>query len=219
MWCSHSHDETEDAWNLYQHVERVEGLNVADGMEDLRCLFKPFARRRDPLPAVASADDGELIVKVWFKSPVTIRQLCVASCGGHRVEEPGAPGATTGGGMSCGSAPATLRCFTSPAADGLDFAGIDDIAPSQTMELPPNPQADIATPCSMKHFNQVTFVLFHFQGRPGSGATRISYLGLQGVHSHASRQVVDAKYECLHFNHDVQARDERAASGDMFDCM
>ena len=70
----HSHDEGEpdDTWNLYQHIDRAEGLNgeVVGGGEGVvvswapegssgkaRCVFKPHARRLQPAPALRSDAD------------------------------------------------------------------------------------------------------------------------------------------------------------------
>merc|ERR1719235_1348274 len=102
MMCTCSHDEEwpEDNWNLYQHIERVEGMNITGNDEDARGVFKPHGRRLQPTPCVLSEDDGELILKVWFEAPVNIRRVCVASCGS---EDPG-------------SHPSSVRCFAGSAA-------------------------------------------------------------------------------------------------------
>eukprot|EP00428_Durinskia_dybowskii_P029128 CAMPEP_0170236852 /NCGR_PEP_ID=MMETSP0116_2-20130129/18175_1 /TAXON_ID=400756 /ORGANISM="Durinskia baltica, Strain CSIRO CS-38" /LENGTH=210 /DNA_ID=CAMNT_0010487653 /DNA_START=1 /DNA_END=633 /DNA_ORIENTATION=- len=184
--CSCSHDEEwpEDTWNLYQHIERAEGLNtLGDG--DVRGLFKPHARRRDSAPAIESDADEELIVKVWFAAPVNIRRIIVASCHSEEEADPG-------------SHPSSVRCFTGPTAEPLGFDGMEDTQPAQVIELLPNPEADAFTQCALKPFTQVSFLLLHFPGNHGGvERTRVSYIGLQGEHSHAKRQAVDAKYELV----------------------
>jgi len=71
--CSHDEEYPEDNWNLYQHIERVEGLNVVGGADAARGIFKPHARRLDVEPFVSSDADAEFVVKVWFTSVIEAR--------------------------------------------------------------------------------------------------------------------------------------------------
>lgn len=205
MWCKSSHDEecTEDSWNLYQHIERVEGLNTSGSGAAPGQIFKPYDRRLDPSPCVLSDVDGEFILKVWFLAPVNIRKLCVASCGD-------ASGLVVH--------PSSVQCFVGTSVEDLDFESLDEVMPVQTIELPPNPQAEHSFTCALKPFSQVSFVLLRIRGpHESAGQTRVSYIGLQGEHSHTTRQPVIAKYEVSHSSKDVQGMDELDAGSDNHD--
>merc|ERR1712228_207227 len=89
-----------------------------------------------------------------------------------------------------------------PTAEALSFEGLEDAEPAQIMELAMNPTADpiASTQCNARPFNQVSFLLLHFLENHSGGEldqTRVSYVGLQGEHTHAKRQAVDAKYELV----------------------
>merc|ERR1719203_656576 len=69
---------------------------------------------------------------------------------------------------------------------------------AQVIDLAINPDAEAFTQCTLRPFSQVSFLLFHFPGNHGGlEQTRVSYIGLQGEHSHSKRQAVDAKYELV----------------------
>eukprot|EP00444_Apocalathium_aciculiferum_P023215 CAMPEP_0183439910 /NCGR_PEP_ID=MMETSP0370-20130417/79679_1 /TAXON_ID=268820 /ORGANISM="Peridinium aciculiferum, Strain PAER-2" /LENGTH=209 /DNA_ID=CAMNT_0025628561 /DNA_START=61 /DNA_END=690 /DNA_ORIENTATION=+ len=207
MWCSESHDDEypEDDWNLYQSIDRVESLNTA-GVTEAIGIFKPRAHRREPAPSMLSNADGELILKIWFRSPVNIRRFCVAACGAEGAEVL--------------RRPSLVRCFTTPSAQSADFPGITEMEPVQSVELPENGDADISVACHLHAYSQVLFLLLHISGdKVPCGPICVSYIGLQGTHSHASRQAVDAKYEPLLTGQDGQDNDEKAAGDESHQCM
>ena len=57
-------------------------------------------------------------------------------------------------------------------------------------------------------------MLLHFPGNHGEGErTRISYIGMQGDHTHAKREAVHAKYEVIpNANDSAQVRGENTLS-------
>ena len=88
----HSHNETypDDDWNLYQHLERADVLNAVvlssgegettswappSSTGKARCLFKPHARRLQPGSTLSSDSDEQIIVKVQFAAPISVRKL------------------------------------------------------------------------------------------------------------------------------------------------
>ena len=94
----HSHDEAypDDDWNLHQHVERAEALNaVAIGGDEgaairsaplyssgkALCVLKPHARRLDQSSALVSDADEQLIVKIQFFVPVSVRKIMIIGSG------------------------------------------------------------------------------------------------------------------------------------------
>jgi len=138
----------------------------------------------DVEPFVSSDADAEFVVEVWFFAPVRIKRICIAYCGAENPE----------------SHPSTVRCFAGPTAEGLSFDGLEDAEPAQIMELPMDPTAEATTQCNARPFNQVAFLLLHFTENHSAGEldqTRVSYVGLQGEHTHAKRQAVEAKYELV----------------------
>eukprot|EP00932_Pfiesteria_piscicida_P005685 SRR837773.1560.p2 GENE.SRR837773.1560~~SRR837773.1560.p2 ORF type:complete len:149 (+),score=47.71 SRR837773.1560:135-581(+) len=123
------------------------------------------------------------MVKVWFSAPVNLRRMIVASVGA----EDGAA-----------SHPSQVRMYVGSAAENLDFDSMTDVAPVQVSDVAVNFEAAEYCSCGPKNFTQVTFVLMHFPGNHGGAErTRVSYIGLQGEHSHSKRQAVDAKYELI----------------------
>eukprot|EP00930_Biecheleria_cincta_P046090 TRINITY_DN31787_c0_g1_i1.p1 TRINITY_DN31787_c0_g1~~TRINITY_DN31787_c0_g1_i1.p1 ORF type:complete len:216 (-),score=43.06 TRINITY_DN31787_c0_g1_i1:138-785(-) len=204
MWCHSSHDADcpEEAWNLYQHIENVEALNISsDGCASAKSIFKSYKERLSALPCVTSNSDVDFILKVWFRTPVNIRRLCVAWCG-----------------QLAGQA-ARVQCFCGTVAEELDFDGMVGVQADQSIELPINPLAEHWVQCDVKHFTRVSFLLLRFQGvHGGCSRSHVSYIGFEGEHSHASREVVDAKHESMHAEHDVASEDETNAGSDNFDC-
>ena len=84
----HSHDDAnpDDDWNLYQHLERAEVLNaVVLGEGDTTwapnaagkalCVMRPNARRLQPGQILSSDSDEQVIVKLQFAAPVSVRKL------------------------------------------------------------------------------------------------------------------------------------------------
>lgn len=85
----HSHDDAnpDDDWNLYQHLERAEVLNaVVIGEGDTTwappnatgkalCVMRPNARRLQPGQILSSDSDEQVIVKLQFAAPVSVRKL------------------------------------------------------------------------------------------------------------------------------------------------
>ena len=90
----HSHDDAnpDDDWNLYQHLERAEALNaVVLGEGDITwapnatgkalCVMRPNARRLQPGQVLSSDSDEQVIVKLQFAAPVSVRKLMArAAC-------------------------------------------------------------------------------------------------------------------------------------------
>eukprot|EP00928_Gymnodinium_smaydae_P054795 TRINITY_DN38503_c0_g1_i1.p1 TRINITY_DN38503_c0_g1~~TRINITY_DN38503_c0_g1_i1.p1 ORF type:complete len:221 (+),score=48.89 TRINITY_DN38503_c0_g1_i1:65-727(+) len=207
MWCTSSHVEEcpVDDWNLYQHIERVEGLNLSGDGSMAAHIFKPFARKLDPSPFVLSCNDRLFVLKIRFRAPVNLRRLCIASCGD-------ASGLT--------AQPACLQCFVGPGVENLDFDDLDDVKPDQVIELPANPHAEHSVACALKPFSQVSVVLLRFHGSLGdTPRARLSYVGLRGEHSHCTRGAVAARYEVVHAGHDVEAMDELDAGSDNMDVL
>ena len=84
----HSHDDAnpDDDWNLYQHLERAEALNaVVLGEGDTTwapnatgkalCIMRPNARRLQQGQILSSDSDEQVIVKLQFAAPVSVRKL------------------------------------------------------------------------------------------------------------------------------------------------
>ena len=193
----HSHNDTypDDDWNLYQHLERAEALNgvVLGGGEGVttnwaspeatgkaRCVFKPHARRLEQSPALSSDADEQIIVKVQFATPVSVRKLMVVGAGpasGH---------------------PSSVRCYVGRAAEDLDFEGIDGAAPAQVAELAVNEPGEGYINMNRAPFTNITALTLFFPGNHGDEEeTKIAYIGMQGDHTHGQRMAVNATYELI----------------------
>lgn len=193
----HSHDDAypDDDWNLYSHVERAEALNgvivgggdgvklswgPADSTGKARCVLKPHARRLEPEPALSSDADEQLLIKIQFNVPVSVRKIMVVG-----ADKPGCH-------------PNAMRCYVGRAAEDLDFEGIDGALPAQVAELALNPTGEGYVNTVRMPFTNITALTLFFPSNHGDEEeTKITYIGLQGDHTHGQRMAVDAKYELI----------------------
>eukprot|EP00310_Coccolithus_braarudii_P018621 CAMPEP_0183356770 /NCGR_PEP_ID=MMETSP0164_2-20130417/45182_1 /TAXON_ID=221442 /ORGANISM="Coccolithus pelagicus ssp braarudi, Strain PLY182g" /LENGTH=203 /DNA_ID=CAMNT_0025530261 /DNA_START=130 /DNA_END=738 /DNA_ORIENTATION=- len=187
---AHSHDDEypDDNWNLYQHVERAEVLNAAAGSDATKVL-RPFVRRLETEGSLVSDGDEELLVKLTFLSPVSLRRLMVIGSGDPDTH------------------PARVKVYV--GKEDLSFQSLEDTRPNFETALPLNQPGEafvhVHPPGA---FTNVTSLAFFFPANHGNGdETSLQYLGLQGDHSHDKREAVDATYElvCQHSSVDVAA--------------
>ena len=179
----HSHDEGEpdDTWNLYQHIDRAEGLNgeVVGGGEGVvvswapegssgkaRCVFKPHARRLQPAPALRSDADEQLIVKVAFVAPVSVRRIMVVGAGPAEQH------------------PSSVRVFTGAAAEALDFDNAETTAPAQAEALAPNPAGEGYFNCVRQPFTNIMAIAFFFPMPPAHSAAETTRRRRTAAHLH-----------------------------------
>jgi hypothetical protein len=139
----HSHDVEypEDSWNLYQHIERVEALNVTQPQHG-GGLFKPHARRLEAQPSVTSDADEEILLKIAFSAPVHIRRIMVI-----------------GGGETSGH-PTRMQAFVNN--EELDFAAAADSAATQAFDLAPNIAGEGFVTTRAGPFTGVTSLALYF---------------------------------------------------------
>jgi len=186
---SHSVEYPDDTWNLYQHVARAEALNAADGSDAL-AVFRPFVRRLETAGSLESDGDEELLVKVTFAAPVSLRRLMVI-----------------GGGDDDAHHPARVKVYVDNEA--LDFQSLEDARPAYESSLPVNGTGEayvnVHPPAA---FTNISAVALFFPANHGDvDETRLQYVGMQGDHSHDKREAVNATYEllCQHHSTDVEA--------------
>ena len=190
----HSHDDAypDDDWNLYQHVELAEALNgvmISSGGEGVttswgppnstgkaRCVLKPHARRLEQTPALVSDADEQLIVKLQFKVPVSVRKIMIVGAG------------------QSNSHPNSVRCYVGRAAENLDFSGLDGVTPAQVTDLAANAAGEGYFNTMRAGFTNITALALFFPSNHGNEAqTMISYIGMQGDHTHGQRIAVHAQ--------------------------
>lgn len=188
----HSHDESypDDDWNLYSHVERAEALNgiiVGDGVTTIRneeidstgkatCVMKPHARRLDLVRALSSDADEQLIVKLQFNVPVSVRKIMIVGAG------------------PSDSHPNSVRCYTGRAAEDLDFSGLEGVTPAQVADLAVNASGEGYFNTVRAPFTNITALALFFPSNHGDEEqTKISYIGMQGEHTHGQRMAVHAQ--------------------------
>jgi hypothetical protein len=134
----HSHDDVypDDDWNLHQHVERAEALNgrLISGDEGVTMsssvtmsatgkagfVLKPHAYALDTTHVLSSDADEQLIVKLQFNVPVSVRKIMIVGAGPSN------------------SHPNSVRCYVGQAAEDLDFAVLEEVAPAQVTDLAVN---------------------------------------------------------------------------------
>mmetsp|Transcript_6074 Transcript_6074/g.19811 ORF Transcript_6074/g.19811 Transcript_6074/m.19811 type:complete len:209 (+) Transcript_6074:1281-1907(+) len=175
---SHSEEYPEDSWNLWCHLESAEALNATEA--SAMAVFKPFVRRLEPAGALHSDGDEELLVKVVFASPCSLRRLMVV------------------GGGDTAKHPSRVKIFV--GREDLDFQTIEDVRPDMESSLPVNLPGEaylnVHPPAT---FTNVTNVAFFFDANHGATGdeTVIQYIGMQGDHTHDVRQAVNATYEIM----------------------
>lgn len=173
--AAHSHDPDypDDTWNLYQHIAHTQALNAHAGTVG---VFRPFVRRFETENSVVSDGDEEVIIKVVFASPCSLRRLMVI-------------GAET-------QHPSHLRVYV--GHEDLDFSSVDDVTAAYETTLPVNVQGEaFVNTHPPGPFTNVTSLAFFFDANNGDGETVVRYIGMQGEHSHDKRQAVNAKYELI----------------------
>lgn len=182
---SHNPDYPEDTWNLYQHIEFCDALNVTES-SDAGGVFKPHVHRLDPEPRLVSDADAEMMIRVTFASPVHIRRIMVI------------------GGGDQASHPAKLKAFVN--RPDLDFASADGVAVTEEWDLAANVSGEGFVTTKPARFSNITSVTFLISENLGDEEqTMLQYIGLQGDHTHDRREAVDAKYElmCTHMGSKV----------------
>ena len=178
----HSHDDAwpDDDWNLHQHVERAEALNgrllIGDegGDEGVAmllaassstgkagCVLKPHARRLDRTHALSSDADEQLMVKLQFNVPVSVRKIMVVGAGPSH------------------SHPNSVRCYVGRAAEDLDFAVLEEVAPAQVAELAINDGEGYFNTARAPFTNITALALFFPSNHGDVEETKISYIGMQ----------------------------------------
>lgn len=188
----HSHDDAypDDDWNLHQHVERADVLNgvIVSGDEGVAtsghdnatgkaaCVLKPHARRLDMALALSSEADEQLIVKLQFNVPISVRKIMVVGAG------------------PSDSHPNLVRCYAGRMAEDLDFSGLDGVVPAQVAELALNAAGEgFFNTVRMPFTNITALALFFPSNHGGVEETKISYIGMQGDHTHGQRMAVHAE--------------------------
>ena len=173
---SHSEEYPMDTWNLYQHLESAEALNASEA--DAMGIFRPFQRRLET-EVIRSDGDEEVLVKLVFRSPCSLRRLMVI------------------GGGSPGHHPSSVRVYV--GKDDLDFQNIEDVRPTFQSALPLNEPGEAYLNLHPPNaFTNVTNVALFFDKNHGSvDETILQYIGMQGDHTHDRREAVNATYEVL----------------------
>jgi PITH domain len=191
---SHNPEYPEDSWNLYSFLdESTSALNVTVP-GDVLGVFKPHARRLEPLPELVSDADHEIIITARFTSPANVRKLCII-----------------GGGSDSAHHPSHVKCYTNQ--DHIDFTSISSFTPAQEFGLAINDRGEIELTTVMRPFTNVTSLTFYFSANHGDlDKTSIGYIGMQGEHTHYRREAVDTVYEVLCTGQDIVQPEESAGA-------
>jgi len=182
---SHSEEYPDDTWNLWCHVASAEALN-ADA-ESALPILRPFVRRLETEGSLRSDGDEDLMVKIVFASPCSVRRLMVIG-GGEPAHHP-----------------SHVRVFLGQA--DLDFSTVEDVRPAFESSLPVNQPGEAYVNLHPSGaFTNVTNLALFFDANHGSvGETVLQYIGMQGDHTHDKREAVNAVYELLGQTHPTEA--------------
>ncbi|KAJ1459394.1 galactose-binding domain-like protein [Pelagophyceae sp. CCMP2097] len=182
---SHSVEYPDDSWNLYQHIATAEALNCATN--DALPVFRPFVRRLEaPGPLLRSDGDEEVLVKVTFRAPVSVRRIMVV-----------------GGGDAEGH-PVRVKVYV--GREDVDFQSLEETTPTMTTSLPVNPTGEAYVATHPPHaFTNISAIAFFFDKNSGDiEETVLQYIGMQGEHTHDKREPVNATYELVCQGHGTQ---------------
>lgn len=182
--CSHAHhdhahegEEDGEAWSLYTQVDlnRAVALNEA-APNSLGNVLRPWHQRCDQsLPILQSDADEQLLLKIPFVSPVSIRSMCVIGAGD--VENP-----------------ATVKAFVN--VEVMDFSTADSSKPVQVFELVErNVDGAVEYPTKFTRFQNVSTLWLFISHNFGGDITEIRYLGFKGVYTKYKREAVHTVYE------------------------
>ena len=196
----HSHDPEypDDNWNLYSQLDKdvTTTLNAVKP-QDTVSIFKPWVRRLDPPPSptLSSDADEEMMVVATFSSPAHIRKLMFIG-GGDTSEHPN-----------------KVKCYINKP--DIDFSGLEGYLPVQEFELPVNQDGTLELfTAPAREWTNVYSVAFFFPSNHGGGdVTTLSYIGMQGEHTHYRREAVHADYEVLCNGQDIVQPEDAARMG------
>mmetsp|Transcript_125288 Transcript_125288/g.348603 ORF Transcript_125288/g.348603 Transcript_125288/m.348603 type:complete len:206 (-) Transcript_125288:124-741(-) len=174
-------------------VDQVVGLNE-DTPNTARRVFRAYDARLDDNQFVESPEgDEELLLHVPFTSPVKVTGITVIGGDG-------------------GSAPSRVSLFIN--REDLDFAGVQDMQPTQELQLVEDFHGAVQHPLRAARFISVTHLALFFPASLGGERTRIHWIGLWGVGSEYKRQAVVTVYEAIPNASEKQVKDESAPTQD-----
>ena len=181
----HSDDLTPASQSLlYPHIDfaSIRTLNESAPHSGRAIVQKDWSARLSPSPSLRSADgDPQLLLHVAFTGQVRLHSVLVRSAD--------AP-----------SAPRTLRLFAND--DALDFAGVGDARPTQTLELARTAEVQ-ELPVRRALFGQcrclALFVEDNFESGDGEEEeeTELSWLAFKGDFMRLSREPINVLYEAV----------------------
>jgi len=206
---SHDPEYPDDAWNLYQHVESSEALNCEGEAQSVAAgVLTPHALRFSAERVLKSDSDGEILLRLWFASPVSVRKIMLI--GGRLPFSESSPMPPDVADLA--THPRELRAYA--GRDDVDFASLDDIQPTQRWDLTPNLTGEGFVPVRQAPFTNISSLTLYIKADGGSEEECVvRYLGLQGEHTHVQRRAVHAKYEsqALRSDHPPLSGEELAA--------
>mmetsp|Transcript_39132 Transcript_39132/g.110599 ORF Transcript_39132/g.110599 Transcript_39132/m.110599 type:complete len:206 (-) Transcript_39132:91-708(-) len=193
--CRHEEDFTGISQLLlpWINVDHVVALNEETPNTGKR-VFRAYDARLDDAEFVESCiGDEELMVLVPLTAPVKLTGLTVI--GGDQ-----------------GSAPSRVSLYMN--REDLDFSSVNDVAPTQEVELVEDFHGAIQHPLRAARFMSVTHLAMFFPASFGGERTRIHWIGLWGVGSEYKRQAVVTVYEAIANASEKQVQDEHAPTQD-----
>ena len=156
----------------YIDLDGVAALNTASSAKG---IFKPHDERLERDVFVKSeVDDPQLIIRVLFTCPVSIRAFTVIG-GDH------------------GTAPRSSKLFINH--ESLDFGDAEDGQPVQCFDLVEDRDGAVEYRTRFSKFQNVSTLWIFIRSNYGADHSLVSYIGLSGVATEHKRRAVDAVYE------------------------
>mmetsp|Transcript_8748 Transcript_8748/g.11077 ORF Transcript_8748/g.11077 Transcript_8748/m.11077 type:complete len:153 (+) Transcript_8748:61-519(+) len=138
---SHSEEYPDDTWNLWCHLASAEALNANDS--NAMSVFRPFVKRLETEGSLHTDGDEELLIKITFASPCSLRKLMIIGGGGTDHH------------------PSNIRIFV--GKDDIDFQNINDTIPTFSSSLPLNETGEAYLNVHPPNaFTNVTNIAFFF---------------------------------------------------------
>ncbi|KAK1444768.1 hypothetical protein BgAZ_106740 [Babesia gibsoni] len=172
--CKEEHELATSSVCLRSQID-VEGVRVFNSNsrpEAGRVVFKPYASRLSDGTLTSDPDsDNELLLTVPFINPCDIANLLVINEGGEVLR---------------------LKLFVN--RPNFDFTDVDEVPPTQQLDIPPDIHGSFLHKLSLAKFRDVSDLALHFSGKK---QVELRYIGLRGKSRTRQANFVDTKYELM----------------------
>ncbi|CDR97135.1 PITH domain-containing protein C [Babesia bigemina] len=172
--CKAEHELGTSAACLRSQID-LDGVRVFNSdasPESGNLVFKPYnSRLSEETLRSDPASDNELLFTLRFYNPSDVAQLLVVNDTTQVLH---------------------VRLYAN--RQHFDFSDVEDVTPTQELDLPPDAHGSFLHKLSFTKFKDVSDLALHFSGEE---PIELRYIGLRGKSRVQQANVVDAKYELV----------------------